>query len=378
MTNIVHFIDALKIAWLKKYMHVENNSKWKIIFFFKNELSKLGELWIWSCKPPCIADFNYGKIHVTFLKDVLKSWSELRNATACNKDNDALWYNSNIMIGEQTVYYENWSLKGVNFVSDLIENKQWMSYGYFCNKYDINCNFLKYFGIVSAICGTYRDQLTECNQSKRPNLLVDLESAIKESSFAYGLLNQCNVVPTAQQKWQAEIETDDINMHDIDWKAVYAMPYKCTIDVKSQYFQYRFIHKILPSNEFLFKIGIVESDKCTFCGVEKETIKHVMWSCDKISSFWKEVIKWLEDLNIEVTLSFNNVCFGVYNRSQTNFINMILIWAKRFIYKCKYQETKVIFQDYKQWVIHMQKVERFIAVSKDKLGSHLKKWDPML
>ena len=48
--------------------------------------------------------------------------------------------------------------------------------------------------------------------------------------------------------------------HDIDWNVVYSMPYKCTIDVKSQYFQYRFIQRILPTNEFLFKIGIVESE----------------------------------------------------------------------------------------------------------------------
>ena len=59
---------------------------------------------------------------------------------------------------------------------------------------------------------------------------------------------------------------------------------------------------------------------CTFCGVEKENIKHLMWSCDKISSFWKEVMKWLEDLNIHMNLSFVNVCFGVHNIYQAHFI----------------------------------------------------------
>ena len=57
---------------------------------------------------------------------------------------------------------------------------------------------------------------------------------------------------------------------------------------------------------------------------------------------------------------------------------MSLILAKRFIYKCRVQETNIAFQDFKQWVIFMQKVERYIAVSKDKLGTHLKKWDPMI
>ena len=79
-----------------------------------------------------------------------------------------------------------------------------------------------------------------------------------------------------------------------------------------------------------------------------------------------------------MNLSFVNVCFGVHNSNQANFINMILILAKRFIYKCRVQETNIAFQDFKQWVIFMQKVERYIAVSKDKRGTHLKKWDPMI
>jgi len=191
------------------------------------------------------------------------------------------------------------------------------------------------------------------------------------------LFNQGNVVPTSQPRWEEEFDTR-VDHNFIDWNLVYSMPYKCTIDVKSRYFQYRFIHRILPTNDFLFKIGIVENDKCTFCVVENESIKHLMWSCDKTSAFWKEVIKWLENLNIRVNLSFFHVCFGVYNRNNTNFVNMIIIWAKRFIYKCRVQEINISFQDFKQWVIFMEKVERYIAMSKDKLTSHLIKWDPML
>ena len=166
--------------------------------------------------------------------------------------------------------------------------------------------------------------------------------------------------------------------HNVDWNLVYSMPYICTIDVKSQYFQFRFVHKILPTNEFLCKIGIVDNDFCTFCKIERESIKHLMWSCDKVSSFWKEVIKWLNDLNIQVhNFSFQTVCLGIYNHNHASFINMILIWAKRFIYKCRVQDKIIAFQDYKEWVTFMQKVERFIAVGKDKLGAHLRKWDPL-
>ena len=244
MTNIGHFIDALKIAWVKRYMHDENKGKWKTLF--KNELSKFGENWVWSCKPSCDDDFDYSKISNTFLRDVLKSWFKLRNV--CDeKCMDALWYNSDVKISNKTVYYGTWSTKGVNLVSDLIDNNHWISYEEFCNRYDIKCNFLKFFGVISAISGIYNDQLTEGKQTHDLKLLLDLQGAVKGSSFAYQLLNQGNVVPTSQPKWEEDFNTAGHEHNPIDWNKVYSTPYKCTIDVKSRYFQYRFIHRILPT-----------------------------------------------------------------------------------------------------------------------------------
>ena len=75
MTNIVHFIDSLKKAWVKRFLNVENQGKWKILF--KNELVKVGGDWIWSCKPAIYVDFNYDRICITFLRDVLKSWFKM-------------------------------------------------------------------------------------------------------------------------------------------------------------------------------------------------------------------------------------------------------------------------------------------------------------
>ena len=210
--------------------------------------------------------------------------------------------------------------------------------------------------------------------SNKPQILIDLECAVKASSFAYQLLSQSIVVPTSQHRWEEDNVTD---IHT-NWNAVYSMPYKCTSDVKSHYFQYRFIHKILPTNVFLFKIGKVDSDKCTLCKEEKETMKHLMWSCIIVSSFWKEVIKWFNLLNIQIDISYTNVCLGIFDTSQSNFINMILILAKRHIYRCRVQESNLFFQDFKEWVLFMQKVEKQIALNKRKLSAHIKKWEPLL
>lgn len=65
-----------------------------------------------------------------------------------------------------------------------------------------------------------------------------------------------------------------------------------------------FIHRILPTNTFLCRIGLVDDNKCTFCKKEEATMKHLMWSCEYVSKLWNDVYKWLTDLNIHV-LNYN-------------------------------------------------------------------------
>ena len=73
-------------------------------------------------------------------------------------------------------------------------------------------------------------------------------------------------------------------------------------------------------------------------------------------------MKRLNHLNIQIDISYKNVClffsFFFFDTSQSNFIIMILILPKRYIYRCKVQEIDLSFQDFKEWVLFMQKVEK--------------------
>jgi hypothetical protein len=207
--------------------------------------------------------------------------------------------------------------------------------------------------------------------------LNTLRNAKKPSSFAYQLFcQQATVTPTAQHKWEAEF-INQSGVTDIDWSRVYSMPYRCTIETKNHYFQFRFIHRILPTNEFLCKIGINESDKCSFCKKVTETMRHLMWDCHIVSSFWDNITKWFIELNINIDLTYFEICLGPSKAEKNIFINMIILLAKRYIYRCRVQELNLNFSDFKEWVLFIEKVEKYIAVSKDKYGVHVRKWEPM-
>ena len=68
-----------------------------------------------------------------------------------------------------------------------------------------------------------------------------------------------------------------------------------TNDFKLRNFQYKILHRILPTNKFLVKIGIKESDQCNLCMNATDSILHYIWLCPIIKVFWQQVIILLEE-----------------------------------------------------------------------------------
>ena len=52
----------------------------------------------------------------------------------------------------------------------------------------------------------------------------------------------------------------------VNWKSTYLLPFWCTKETKLREFQFKFLHRGIATNDFLYKIGIKQSDSCTFCG----------------------------------------------------------------------------------------------------------------
>jgi len=54
---------------------------------------------------------------------------------------------------------------------------------------------------------------------------------------------------------------------------------------------------------------------CTFCKKESESIEHLLLKCEYSDSFWRELINWLNMIEIKIeALSDVNKMFGLWNR----------------------------------------------------------------
>ena len=93
------------------------------------------------------------------------------------KNDEVLWYYSSIKIKRKTIYFKSWSKEGINFISDLIIEKHWMNYEEFKNKFNVNCNFLKYFSVIHAVSTSFGNQLIESKHNRVSQLLGQLKHA---------------------------------------------------------------------------------------------------------------------------------------------------------------------------------------------------------
>ncbi|KAH3709354.1 hypothetical protein DPMN_068816 [Dreissena polymorpha] len=89
------------------------------------------------------------------------------------------------------------------------------------------------------------------------------------------------------------------------------MPYKATIESTLRNFQYKYIHRIIATNKYLFKCKLSNSNLCDFCSENIETIEHLFWECKHIQPIWNQLISFLEQQQLNVKLSFLNVIFGI-------------------------------------------------------------------
>ena len=137
-----------------------------------------------------------------------------------------------------------------------------------------------------------------------------------------------------------------------------------------------FLHRIIATNDFLYKLQIIESNLCTFCGDEIETLEHVFYECDIIKRFWTRVVEWInEKVDSDVSVTRENIFLGYNVNNPPMAINYIILLGKQFIYKCKLHKTIPKFFIFVRNINDFIKIEYIIASNRNKMTSHFAKWD---
>ena len=125
-----------------------------------------------------------------------------------------------------------------------------------------------------------------------------LQSEAKETKAIRKIFSQITTpLPKAMEKWNNIFGS-------LGWHTIYSSFKTSSSEINPKRFQYRILCRILTAVDHLYKRKVNDSDRCTFCKTEKETIRHLLWHCIYTEAFWMPVLDWITN-NTSHLLSFD-------------------------------------------------------------------------
>ena len=374
LPNIKTFINALKASWVKRFVDENNKGKWKI--FFQNILKKRGGEIYFECTLDTKDIKSICNKH-QFINDVLNSWTQFQSNIAINDMRKTIiWNNSNIKCNAQTFYYKQWHERGILYLEHIFDFRvrTFYTFNNIQYLYQIpNGDYLRYLQLIKSIPLYMTNELKNIDISQpsvRTSLLENIKTRKKITKFLYNKCITKNIQEVNhKEKWE------NLFNKPLDWKEIYKMPYIATIDTCIQAFQYKLINRIIPTNTYLFKCKLTNSNLCDLCSCDIETIVHLFWECPVIQHLWSNLKSFLQSKGITIELNLSTVLLGVNTKTNYSSNNFLILLMKYFIYCSKYRKVIPNFQLFKSYLNARINVEREIAISKNKLNIHLQKWD---
>ena len=381
-------IETQRILCCKK-LSSDQPSNWKKIVLHYHE--PVGGKLILCC------DFDLKKLPIklpAFYEECFKSFAKCSAATHTNIQDQnrqdlskaIVWNNKFICIGGKSVYFKNLAEKGILRIGDLISDN---------NEFIVKSNYklresntspldiFRLISVIDALPVEWRESLnTLASTADEPFNLYNeiklsfndknvlIETVISKTIYKE-LLNRIITPPTAQLNFNTHFVNDVL-----EWKEIYSLPFRTSLDTKSREFQYKLLNRCLVTNSFLNKIGIIPSPACSFCGEMNESLEHFFISCRYTKDFWAEVIKWFDNQGVKIKhLSEKDIMFGILRCEDELLINHILIIAKQYLYSCRQNKSLPSIKVLNLKIKTIHQLETMIAKSNNKLKAHNMKWD---
>ena len=167
--------------------------------------------------------------------------------------------------------YDKWIEKDIIYIKDLLlENGQFMDYNFFCQTFHIQIPFTKYFGLISSIPISWKRVLQNTEEDidadlkKNVDIILNISKVPKE--VYKDLIKTVLKRPTTViEKWNTDLNK---NIPTEEWSKYFRNIYQISKATEHQVFQFKLLHRIITTNEDLYRWGLTESELCVFCEEE--------------------------------------------------------------------------------------------------------------
>ena len=164
---------------------------------------------------------------------------------------------------------------------------------------------------------------------------------------------------------------NNFQMKHFHGKNIYLTVFKSTNDIKLRNFQYKYIMRIVPTNQFLTKCNIVGSALCEFCSMEIETASHMFWECAHVQRFWTSVSDLLRVCDSNLNITLKTITFGICHskpKCDAIGINFTIFLASILFFKTNKIKKVPNIHVFKFYLSYGIKIEKEIVLLNAKLA----------
>ena len=376
MVHLDSFIKSMKLSWIRRLLISESHAQWAQLYDH-----------LLGC-PALLFKFGdaYTKrimkqIRNPFWMEVFEGLLKLRgifNHDEAEILSHPLWYNSRIRVGRQALCMEQWAARGLLEIGDLMNSSgRIMTYAEFKKKYSFSPMATHFYGLKCAILNGYpelRGRTFARIRPSCPKYIYCLLNSERGGRKAYGyLVKSIRKEQKYQEKWDWELGLE--NSVDL-WKQINCEIRSLT-GTPLRWLQYKIIHRILGTNAFLYKVGLLDSPLCSFCNRRPESISHLLWDCPVTAKVVDEVRQWLGKIyGKTVHITGQEFILGKY-RAEIPAFNLIMVVLKRYIYGQKLKLYKPAFAGFLRDLRMHYQLEYYISKNNGSEELFVEKWSPL-
>ena len=381
MIHIESFVTAFKLNWVKRLNETAENNSWNVMVnqIFKDKDAKLifeGSIEYVKDKAKLITN--------TFWKEVLGKWVSYRQNIQMFDEkeeipNTVIW-NCNLIKNKNILNRKHDLItQGLVYLKDLFDYDRHLFLGTteIKLKYNINLNFLELMSIKKSIPERIKNIIMGYDNKENyafGRLIVEFCSKDKSNKYIYNKLvsSKCKVIK-CKEKWGNILNVD---LEETDWNKIFSLTNKITKDSQIRTFQYKLIHRFLPTNSLLRLYQIKDNPNCLNCKDIVEDLVHLFHTCPKTLNLWYDFANSVSPhINIYQHINSQHIILGIFNENK-HLENTLILMIKRYIFITKCKEQKYTLLGLKGFLNRMRMLE-INAICPKRKKINIDKWSKL-
>ena len=149
-----------------------------------------------------------------------------------------------------------------------------------------------------------------------------------DSKFVYGILiNDKIQLPVGMLHWCCDLEISDIQI-----STAFTFAHKCSQSVFDRVFQYKIATQILPTNDYLNRYRVKDTNICDKCSLEFDSIEHSLYSCSELTKMLRTFFQFLKtNCGVSVHIGMVEYLLG-FSGMKNIGLNHVLLELKKSVF----------------------------------------------